>query len=393
MSVWLIEPLDPLIARDGRPAAVGRFTTTSFPSPSMVAGAVRTRMGSEEGAFTLPGHALAELKEKVLVRGPLLVELSPEEGTICQWLAPAPRDAVILDPGDGVPALRQLTPSALKPGQTMDSFGGEGDLLPLGFQGAGINGKTPQDIPTFWTWAELESWLLAPADRTAVDLSSLGCCPLPVETRAHLAIQPGERVGLDGMLFQTAGLRFLQKGKIPLAPRRFALSLWCQGATVAGRSLELRQQLAPLGGERRLARWSPASEGWPTMPAGLKETIVESRRARLVLLTPALFERGPLPAWSGGAWPLGKGVNVSIRAAAIPRPEVVSGWDLAKGTAKPTRRLVPAGSVYFVELEGTPEALRQWCEETWLACISDDAQDRRDGFGLAVLGTWKEDMQ
>jgi CRISPR-associated protein Cmr3 len=200
-------------------------------------------------------------------------------------------------------------------------------------------------------------------------------------------------VGLDGMLFQTAGLRFLQKGKIPLAPRRFALSLWCQGATVAGRCLELRQQLAPLGGERRLARWSPASEGWPEMPGELKETIVESRRARLVLLTPALFEHGPLPAWSGGAWPLGKGVNVSIRAAAIPRPEVVSGWDLAKGTAKPTRRLVPAGSVYFVELAGTPEALRQWCEETWLACVSDDAQDRRDGFGLAVLGTWKEDAQ
>ncbi len=103
MNVWLIEPLDPLIARDGRPSAVGgRFTTTSFPFPSMVAGAVRTRMGSEEGAFTLPRHALAELKEKVLVRGPLLAELCSEEGTIRQWLAPAPRDAMILDTGDGV---------------------------------------------------------------------------------------------------------------------------------------------------------------------------------------------------------------------------------------------------------------------------------------------------
>jgi CRISPR-associated protein Cmr3 len=393
MSVWLIEPLDPLIARDGRPAAVGRFTTTSFPSPSMVAGAVRTRMGSEEGAFTLPGHALTELKEKVLVRGPLLAELSPEEGTIHQWLAPAPRDAMILDPGDGVPALRQLTPRALKPGQTMDSFGREGDLLPLCFQGAGISGKPPQKVPTFWTWAELESWLLAPADRSAVDLPSLGVCPLPVEVRAHLAIQPGERVGLDGMLFQTAGLRFLQEGKTALAPRRFALSLWCQGATVDGRSLELRQQLAPLGGERRLARWSPASEGWPEMPGDLKESIVKNRRARLVLLTPALFEHGPFPAWSGGAWPLGNGMKVTVRAAAMPRPEVVSGWDLAKGTAKPTRRLAPAGSVYFVELEGTPASIRQWCEETWLACVSDDAQDRRDGFGLAVLGTWKEDVQ
>ena len=83
MNVWLIEPLDPLIARDGRPSAVGgRFTTTKLPFLLMVAGAVRTRMGSEEGAFTLPRHALAELKEKVLVRGPLLAELCSEEGTI-----------------------------------------------------------------------------------------------------------------------------------------------------------------------------------------------------------------------------------------------------------------------------------------------------------------------
>ena len=41
----------------------------------------------------------------------------------------------------------------------------------------------------------------------------------------------------------------------------------------------------------------------------------------------------------------------------------------------------PDGSVYFVELEGTEPDLRLWCEETWLACVSDDAQDRRDGFG------------
>lgn len=391
MNVWLIEPLDPLIARDGRPNVVGRFITTSFPFPSMVAGAVRTRMGSEEGAFTLPGHALGELKEKVIVRGPLLAELCPEEGTIHQWLAPAPRDAVIFNPEGGPPALRRLTPKELDPGQAMDSLGDKG-LLPLRFQGAGINGKPPRDIPTFWTWSELESWLLTPEDRT-VDLSSLGVCNLPVEARAHLALQTGERVGIDGMLFQTAGLRFLHEGANPLAPRRFALSLWCQGATVAGRVLELRDQLAPLGGERRLARWSRASAGWPEMPGELREAIVADRRARLLLLTPAVFKKGPLPDWNGAPWPLRNKVKVTIRAAAVLRPEVVSGWDLEKGMPKPTRRLSPAGSVYFVELEGDPEDLRQWCDETWLTCVSDDAQDRRDGFGLAVLGTWREDAR
>jgi CRISPR-associated protein Cmr3 len=75
----------------------------------------------------------------------------------------------------------------------------------------------------------------------------------------------------------------------------------------------------------------------------------------------------------------------------VPRPEVVSGWDLVKGKPKKSRRLAPAGSIYFVELNGTPEDRRRWCDETWLACVSDAEQDRRDGFGLAALGTWEDE--
>jgi CRISPR-associated protein Cmr3 len=397
MSVWLIEPLDPLIARDGRPAAVGRFTTTGFPYPSMIAGAVRTRMGSENGAFTLAGNALEELKEKVHVRGPLLAELSPEDGTVLQWLAPAPRDAVFLQE-NGITARRRLAPRPLESGQAMDSLVEKG-LLPIGFQGSRVHGKSPKDIPSFWSWSTFASWLSAPMDQTGVKLASLGTMSLPVETRAHLALQADERVGIDGMLFETSGLRFLQEGKTRLAPSRFALSLRCQGATVAGRSLELHEQIAPLGGERRLARWSPASSDWPEMPRNVKEQIVTSRRARLILLTPAMFKNGPLPAWNDQSWPLGAPVRAKVSGAAVPRPEVVSGWDLAadngagkpKGRPKPTRRLVASGSVYFLNLEGgTAQDVERWCEETWLACVSDDEQDRRDGFGLAVLGTWED---
>src|SRR6185295_6780372 len=103
---------------------------------------------------------------------------------------------------------------------------------------------------------------------------------------------PGERVGIDGMLFQTSGLRFLQEGESALSPRRFALSLRCQGATVAGRDLALNEQIAPLGGERRLARWSPASQEWPRMPEAIRESIAASGRARLILLTPAILAKG-----------------------------------------------------------------------------------------------------
>jgi CRISPR-associated protein Cmr3 len=399
MSVWLVEPLDPLIARDGRPSSVGgHFFTVSFPYPSMLAGAVRTRMGCENGAFTLRGEsALAELREKVIVRGPLLAELRSDNEEVLQWLAPAPRDLTILRTQEGRTILKRHLPRALDPGEAMDSLSGE-DLLPAGYAGGETYGKPPKDLPAFWRWAEFESWLTAPADRDDVDLKKLGVEALPIETRAHLAIQPGERVGMDGMFFQTSGLRFLQKGASRLEPRRFALSLWCQGATVSGRKLTLERQIAPLGGERRLARWSPASQQWPRMPESLRERIVADRRARLILLTPAIFEKGALPGWNGGTWPLGGSVKATVSAACVQRPAVISGWDLAasngdgkpKGRPKPTRRLAPAGSVYFLKLEGAKEDLRRWCDEAWLNCVSDDAQDRRDGFGLAALGAWEE---
>lgn len=396
MSIWLIEPLDPLIARDGRPAAVGQFHTVSFPYPSMVAGAVRTRMGSPGGAFSIPRNALQELREKIYVRGPLLAELD-EEGGVHQWLAPAPRDAVILNDKDERPILKRLVPRPLAPDEAMDSLPEKG-LIPLGFEGTGPYGKPPAGVPAFWTWAELESWLETPRDRPDVEVRSLGIGRLPVEMRSHLAIQPGERVGLDGMLFQTAGLRFLQEGTSRLEPRWFALSLATEGANVAGQDLALERQIAPLGGERRLARWAPASQEWPRMPESIRKQILATRRARLLLLTPTLFEDGALPAWSGAAWPLGGDVRAKVLAAAVPRHEVVSGWDLAtsngegkpKGRPKPTRRLVPAGSVYFLELQGSETDLQVWCEKTWLACVSDGEQDRRDGFGLAVLGTWED---
>ncbi len=84
------------------------------------------------------------------------------------------------------------------------------------------------------------------------------------------------------------------------------------------------------------------------------------------------------------------GIKIDIRAIAVQRPQVVSGWDLYRKKPKPSRRLAPAGTVLFLSLQGDDDAVSQWIGGTWMQCISDDEQDRRDGFGLAVLGTWSE---
>jgi CRISPR-associated protein Cmr3 len=48
--------------------------------------------------------------------------------------------------------------------------------------------------------------------------------------------------------------------------------------------------------------------------------------------------------------------------------------------------MVPAGGVYFfTRVDGDPRVL---ATNGWLKPVSDAPHDRRDGFGLAVWGTW-----
>ena len=141
-----------------------------------------------------------------------------------------------------------------------------------------------------------------------------------------------------------------------------------------------------LGGERRIVFWRQAKVELPACPAEVRQQIVKQRRGRLVLATPALFERGFLPTWVLNH---PSGVKLRIVAAAVPRPAHISGWDYKKKMPKPTRRLAPAGSVYFFEItDGDEQAIEQFIASVWLTPISDGEQERRDGFGVALLGTW-----
>ena len=96
MPVWVIEPHDSLIVRDARPFAAtagARAKSLSFVTPSMVAGTVRGRAGSDgNGAFV---HPNAKELLQIPVSGPLLVELGDRQ-EITQWWLPAPADALLL---------------------------------------------------------------------------------------------------------------------------------------------------------------------------------------------------------------------------------------------------------------------------------------------------------
>ena len=142
-----------------------------------------------------------------------------------------------------------------------------------------------------------------------------------------------------------------------------------------------------LGGEARSATYRPCE--LPALdPDPLRRQVEASGRFKLVLVTPAAFEKGWIPDGimpETGHGQLG-GCDVRLVGAAVGRYEHLGGWDLAKRRPKPTRRAVPAGSVYFFEIErGEPQTLFKTC---FGHSIASAEADRKQGLGLAYLGTW-----
>jgi CRISPR-associated protein Cmr3 len=109
-------------------------------------------------------------------------------------------------------------------------------------------------------------------------------------------------------------------------------------------------------------------------PKEIKSKI--DKHCRLMLLTPAYFE---------DVFSNPNRSDFEVKAIACNRYQTVSGWDFENNQPKPTRRLLPAGSVLFVEIKSDVEAFIQ---NTWMRCIGDNEQAKKDGFGLCVLGTW-----
>jgi CRISPR-associated protein Cmr3 len=121
------------------------------------------------------------------------------------------------------------------------------------------------------------------------------------------------------------------------------------------------------------------------------EAICRDGGLSLTLITPGLFSAGYRPGWLDddlcGAPPGCPGLRLRLCAVAVERWQPHSGWDLASQKPRATRKLMAAGAVYWFEVldGGTPAAL----QTLWLNSLSDDPQDRRDGFGLALPAPWK----
>lgn len=384
LQTWIIEPRDSLIVRDGKPfgADITHATSLDFPFPSTTTGGVRTRAGLTNGIFD---ELQIPVVKDIEVRGSLLVEINTDTNEIKEFYISSPADCLVLQSEtqnvDNKADFFRLLP--------MKIFGSitnlENDLLPVGTTHSDSKSKPYTDL-NFWYWKKLENWLLQGNNFPNQIVADFGIGKLKKDSRTHVAINENlaskSAENEDGGLFTTRGLEFnYGNGFLSTLPgkvvKKMALAVFVEDKHNG--NLENKSDLAPLGGERRLVAWRKATKHPDILncsPA-IKTKIKNEKHCRLMLLTPAYFSEG-MPQSNG---------DYEIKAIACNHYQTVSGWDFKDNCPKPTRRLLPAGSVLFLDLRKNKNIVN-WIDNTWFHCIGDDPQTFKDGFGLSVLGTW-----
>jgi CRISPR-associated protein Cmr3 len=119
----------------------------------------------------------------------------------------------------------------------------------------------------------------------------------------------------------------------------------------------------------------------------LSEQIQKTNIAKIILLAPAIWENGSRPgSFDGEHIKLPNGLKVELLAAAIGRPELYGGWDIANHRPKPRKPMVPAGSVLYVKVqEGQVTELLSLANGFHLT-----DEGAHEGFGFAVIASGKQ---
>lgn len=211
------------------------------------------------------------------------------------------------------------------------------------------------------------------------------------ESRVGVALQEGTGTVRDGALFSTEAVSF-----------KLGAGL-CVRVDGADRQLP-NDGLLRFGGDGRSVQVCPCG-----LDFSANAGIGQGQNFTLILTSPGLFDGGwQLPGLiaEGDRWLWrGPGFQAQLVAAAVPRAEIVSGWDLAglhqpqQGSTprrwgpKPAQKAAPIGSVYWLEnFQGDPDALGKLSETgLWgLPGQNDDASRKAEGFNNVALGHWSK---
>ncbi|MDC0741483.1 type III-B CRISPR module-associated Cmr3 family protein [Polyangium mundeleinium] len=377
---FALRPRDGIFSKDGRgyyTSEIGRGHGHAWPLPPTIRGALRAALGrgimEHEGRLLPPSEyeertrALA-LEKVITLYRPRGHAFAPEHRV---W--PTPSDALHTSSGEAS-LLTRLSPEPPRGGTLAGQK--EPALEALWRPYPGKKGKA-QRPPPFWSDAAMMQWLWSD------EIPSIHAAPTLVPSRrtdVHVTLEPDTLTATPSMMFSSEIVETTSSEG----------GDWALGVSVQlPEGLTLPPGPITLGNRRRLA---PQEAVEAALFAPPDDRLVATPGLRLVLATPAHFERGVVPDGFEataehvyvGRLPHVDG-KVVLRSALVPGPEDVSGWDMAKRAPKPTRRLVPAGSVYFfVKQDGAPFE-RAELRALWL---TQWGRGTEDGLGVVLPGRW-----
>jgi CRISPR-associated protein Cmr3 len=410
-------PRDGFFAKDGRGwSTSARTHVLDWPWPTTVRGALTTASGKlieaaqrgrdpEKGRFDRTDWT-AHHRNVKLGR---MVALRRSHGGAWSRMWPVPADALWLEECNKVV---RLQPSPLPDGtrtlgRAAPSSHGSDPRWGEGYEAArealwvpqnvGSNAK-PLSPPRWWPEAETAAWVCARPVATDPRIEPSKQWPSPQKRlQTHVGIRGDTLTGDDGILYLHDVVETLEPG------RECAIGVEAEWPPPAGpNGAAALPSLARLGSDSRIA-WV---ETIPPSLFVLPENVAGAFAAkpgglRLMLAAPACFARGWVPDGFaptdiGGHWQFrgelpGISGTLILRAACVPRPMHISGWDMVSdkdkgGAPRSTSRLVQPGAVYFFERamkDGT--FTTDDAEALWLAALGGRTDE---GFGRVVPGIW-----
>ena len=381
MSTWrFVQPVDTLTLRGNKLfGAAGDFGASGFPPrPSVLAGALRSLLLAQAGD-QIEGFAQGQRLQDAQLDRILGIPLEPgtfalrgvflarrdAQGQV-NVLMPLPADLLVFDEGETV---RALEPQTLPDGVQAS--------LPEGLTQAAIL-RQPEAAKPDAGWLLNQAGIAAYLAGQAIRSEHLirQSCLWAREARVGIRLSHASRTAEDGKLFTV-------EHTVVRQPEHGG---WAGGLAVAVDGVGDRlpsSAFLRLGGDGRAA----AISGMPAPIWHLPlEIIRQTGRFKLTLISPGLFAEGWRPTPPDG-------LSARLVCAAVPRFEVVSGWDLAAWAPKEAERAVPAGAVYwFEDFSGDPGKLAEWVAGGLWTHHADQTR-RAEGFNNALLAAWPQGDQ
>jgi len=377
---FFIDPLDVLSFRGnklfGEPGSLG--ATVIPPTPSVVSGAIRSALLVHKGIDS--NRYSAELTDNDPELGTPArpgtfrltgFTLGIRVGNLCEQIFPVPADLAIKRLETGETEVQSIRP--LRLGSTLKCSAST-RLLAVLPEFSRVKPDTGYFLTSTGWSAHLNGERIRPTQLVS------GSDLWKSELRVGIGLNTKHRSVQEGKLFTVQAVSFNK-----LEYRRewgdvgFIASV--TGAVVP-ESLHLR-----LGGDGRAAIAKKISL---KIPRAKYDQIVASGKCRVLLISQGVFRRGwsPFETDADGRFQFGE-VRGRLVCAAVPRFEVISGFDIARRKPKVAQRVAPVGSVYWIEdLEASEKQLCNLVDSGLWSSELEEACRRAEGFNRFALGVY-----